>query len=329
VPLDRFRRDINYLRISLIDACNLRCTYCMPLGPLQFLPPPELLTAQEIRQVVSVAVGIGFRKFRLTGGEPTLRRDLLDVVGAVRGVPGVTSLAMTTNGLLLPELAPELAAAGLTRVNIHVDTLSAERLRQVMRRNELERAWAGIEAAERAGLTPIKLNSVIVRDINDGDVVELARLTVERDWHVRFIELMPLGTGSPARFSRERYVSNVETRARLEAELGPLRPLAEQLPSDESRNFRFDGARGVVGFISPVSEPYCGTCNRLRLTADGKFHLCLLKDDALDVRHALREGGGIAEVERILRTAVGDKPIGHELAAGRTNVRLAMHQVGG
>ncbi|MFN0058782.1 MAG: GTP 3',8-cyclase MoaA [Planctomycetota bacterium] len=329
MPLDGFHRDINYLRISVLDACNLRCTYCMPLEGARFLPTSELLTPAEIRTVVEVAVSVGFRKFRLTGGEPTLRRDLEEIVRAVRGVPGVTRLAMTTNGLLLPELAPALVAAGLDRVNIHIDTLNPDRLRQVMRRNELERAWAGIEAAETAGLTPIKLNTVVVRDVNDADVVELARLTIERDWHVRFIELMPLGSDEPARYSRERYVSSAETRTRLEAALGALEFEPSQNPSDESRNFRFSGARGVIGFISPVSEPFCGTCNRLRLTADGKFHLCLLKNDELDVRAALRGGGGALEVERILKQAVGDKPIGHELMRGNSNTRLAMHQVGG
>jgi cyclic pyranopterin phosphate synthase len=329
VPLDSFDREIDYLRISVMDRCNLRCTYCMPLEGLRFLPPAELLTAAEIGTVVRAAVDVGFRKFRLTGGEPTLRRDLVDIVARIRDVEGVGELAMTTNAILLPELAGPLVRAGLDRVNIHLDTLDEKRLRQVMRLGDLDRIRAGIAAAEEHGLTPIKLNSVVVRGENDADVVDLARLTIDRGWHVRFIELMPLGQGESARYSRERYIPNREVRARLEAALGPLEELPPKHRSDESRNYRFAGAEGVVGFISPVSEPFCGTCNRMRLSADGRFLLCLLREEERDVRAALRGGGGLERVREILRRAVGDKPVGHELVRGRTTLARRMHQIGG
>jgi cyclic pyranopterin phosphate synthase len=329
MPQDQFGREIDYLRISLIDHCNLRCIYCMPLTGLAFVPPPELLAADEIELVGRAAVSAGFRRVRLTGGEPTLRADLADVVERLAGVPGMGDIAMTTNGILLPKLAAPLRKAGLRRVNIHVDTLNPERVRQIMRWNDLSRVWQGIAAAEEAGLTPIKLNTVVVRGHNEEDVVEIAALTRDRDWHVRFIELMPLGADEAAVTARECYVSNRSTRDRIEHALGPLDPLPSQNPSDESKNFRLRGARGIVGFISPVSEPYCGSCNRMRLTADGRFHLCLLRDDELDVKRAIRSGGGIEEVRQILLRAVASKPAGHELRRGRSTERRDMYQLGG
>jgi cyclic pyranopterin phosphate synthase len=272
---------------------------------------------------------MGFSKIRLTGGEPTLRPDLIEIVERVGRVAGISDLAMTTNGILLPQLAVRLRRAGLRRINIHLDTLDPVRLRRVMRFGSFEEMWAGIEAAEAAGLTPIKLNAVVVRDYNESDVADLARLTVERDWHVRFIELMPLGNGECARLSLSQYVPNPESRARIEAALGPLTAIPSASSSDESQNFRLNGALGVVGFISPVSEPYCGTCNRMRLTADGKFHLCLLNDDEMDVKHALRNGGGPEAVERILLKAVAHKPTGHRLEEGISTRNRAMFQLGG
>ncbi len=329
MPKDRFGREIDYLRISLIDHCNLRCVYCMPLRGLSFVRSEELLTAAEIELVARAAVEVGFHKFRLTGGEPTLRPDLLDIVTRLAAVPGVRDLAMTTNAVLLPKLAARLKAAGLRRVNVHVDTLHPERLRRLMRFGTLPEIEAGIAAAEEAGLLPLKLNCVVTRDYNDADVVDLARRTLERDWHVRFIELMPLGGGEAAQAALSQFVPSRETRERIEAALGPLTPLPNASASDEARNFRLPEARGSVGFISPVSEPYCGACNRMRLTADGKFHLCLLNDDELDVKRAIRAGGGLEAVAAILRKAVAGKPTGHRLDEGISTEARAMFQIGG
>jgi GTP 3',8-cyclase len=329
VPRDRFGRQINYLRLSLIDHCNLRCVYCMPLRGLSFVPSAELLTAGEIETVVRAAVAVGFHKFRLTGGEPTLRPEIVEITGRIAAVAGVEDLAMTTNGILLPRLAKPLRDAGLRRLNIHVDTLHPERLKKLMRFASLEEMEAGIAAAEEAGLLPIKLNCTVTRDYNDMDVVDLARRAKERDWHVRFIELMPLGGGETAHVALSQFVPTAETRRRIEAELGPLEELPPATAADESRNFRFAGAKGVIGFISPVSEPYCGSCNRMRLTADGKFHLCLLNDDELDVKQALRTGGGQPAVEEILLKAVGLKPTGHRLDEGLSTRTRSMFQIGG
>lgn len=326
---DRFGRTINYLRISLTDHCNLRCVYCMPLKGLTFAPSAELLQAEEIELVVRAAVSVGFHKFRLTGGEPTLRADLVDITRRISSVEGVTDLAMTTNAILLPKLAKPLEAAGMTRLNIHVDTLDPERVKRLMRFSSLDEFNAGIAAAEDAGFRPIKLNCVVTRDYNELDVVDLVKRAVDHDWHVRFIELMPLGGGEPSRVALANYVPTRETRERIEAALGPLIPLPITNASDESRNFRFEHGRGVVGFISPVSEPYCGGCNRMRLTADGRFHLCLLNDDEMDVKKAIRGGGGLEAVAAILGKAVAAKPTGHRLDEGLSTEDRSMFQIGG
>ena len=207
MPRDLFNREIDYLRISVIDRCNLRCVYCMPLNGIRFLPKADLLTPAEIEAVVQAAVSVGFRKFRLTGGEPTLRLDLLEIVERIARVPGVGDLALTTNAILMRELAGALKAAGLSRVNVHLDSLIPVTVERQMRGATFAQIWQGIEACEAAGLTPIKINAVVTAGYNEADVVELARLTLTRDWHVRFIELMPLGGGECATLSVKRYVS--------------------------------------------------------------------------------------------------------------------------
>ena len=208
MPQDRYGRTIDYLRISLTDHCNLRCVYCMPETGLSFLPTEALLTAAEIETVARVAVDLGFRKFRLTGGEPTLRADLLEIVARLSAVPGLLDLSLTTNGVRLAALAAPLRAAGLRRVNVHLDSLDAERLQQVMRWGTLADIWTGIEAAEAAGLTPIKLNAVVVRGYNEEDIVPLAALTLDRPWHVRFVETMPLGIDAPAQIAHSFYYTS-------------------------------------------------------------------------------------------------------------------------
>ncbi len=328
MPVDSFGREIDYLRISVTDQCNLRCVYCMPMH-VKFLPAPELLTPREIESVARVALRVGFRRFRLTGGEPTLRPEIVEIVERLKAL-GPEEIAMTTNGVRLPALARPLREAGLRRVNIHVDTLDPERLPRLMRLGTLAEIEAGIAAAADAGLLPIKINCVVTRGYNDLDVVEIARRARTDGWHVRFIETMPLGTDEAAQVARTALVTSRETRTRIEDALGPLEPLAPTRASDEARNFRFaDGASGVIGFISPSSEPYCGACNRMRLTADGKLHLCLLREDQRDLRHILRTSGDEDEIARILKAAVLAKPVGHQLAEGLSIRSRAMFQVGG
>jgi len=327
--IDGHGRTIDYLRISITERCNLRCVYCMPLETPSFPPRDCLLTAEEIETLCRAATALGFRKFRLTGGEPTLRHDVVDIVRRIAAIPGVEDLAMTTNGSRLQRLAAPLAEAGLRRVNIHIDARDFGAMTRLMRWSRPQDIWAGVEAAERAGLTPIKLNAVVARGYNHDAIVELAGLTLDRPWQVRFIELMPLGSGDEARFASDHFVPSAETAGRIEAAIGPLTPLPNRDPADESRNFRLPGAAGTVGFISPLSQPYCGRCNRLRLTADGKLHLCLLRDDELDLRGALRAGGGEVAAREILRRAVAAKPSGHALQEGIHARRRRMHAVGG
>jgi cyclic pyranopterin phosphate synthase len=328
MPHDAFGREIDYLRISLIDHCNLRCVYCMPLDGVTCTPASERLSPAEIGLVARAAHAVGFRKIRLTGGEPTLRSDLVAIVAAVTA-SGIADLSLTTNAIRLPELATALRAAGLRRVNVHLDTLDPDHLARIMRWATFDEIWRGIMAAEEAGLRPIKLNAVVTRGFNENDVAALAALTLERAWHVRFIETMPLGTGAPAHLAREAYVPNAESRGRIEALLGPLTPLPNVDPGDEARNFHVPGAPGVIGFVSPVSEPYCGSCNRMRLTADGRFHLCLLNDDDMDVRALIRRGGSAEDVGAVLVRAVAAKPIGHHLHLGVAPVEREMYQLGG
>ncbi len=324
---DSYGREINYLRVSLTDRCNLRCVYCMPMEGLTFVPNQELLTAEEIEQVVRAAADAGFRKVRLTGGEPTLRQDVVEIVRRLSRVDGIQELVMTTNGYRLPYIAEDLVQAGLKRVNIHVDSLNEERLARLMRLGSLEKVWAGIEAAEKAGLLPIKLNAVITRGYNDEDAVELARLTLERPWQMRFIELMPFA--GPAEIALNNYVSSDEVKSWIEAELGPLFPVNDGHLDGEARVYRLAGSQGTVGFISPVSNPYCDDCNRMRLTADGRIRMCLLSDKEINFRDTLRNGGTHQDLVALFERAIRTKPVGHELQHGVHPEARTMSQIGG
>ena len=277
---DSFGRRINYLRISLTDACNLRCVYCMP-EDMTFQHRSELMTDEEMLFLVRVGASLGVNKIRLTGGEPTIRPRLAELVRAIAAVPGIKDLAMTTNGLLLDKLAQPLADAGLRRVNISIDTLNAEKFHRITRWGHVEDVWRAIRAAEEAGLLPIKLNSVVVRNFNDNeDMIDLARLTLENDWDVRFIEMMPFGEITD--FQQTNVVTYAEMKQRIEAVFGKLEEASYDF-HDPSRPFRIAGAMGTLGFISSVTEPFCQGCGRVRLTADGKLRLCLLRDDEVDL----------------------------------------------
>lgn len=323
---DSFGRRIDYLRISLTDRCNMRCVYCMPAVGMQFAPRPELLTNDELLLVVRAAAAAGFRKLRLTGGEPTLRQDLVELIRAMKAVPGIEHIAMTTNALRLRKLAGPLKEAGLDRVNISIDSLDPVKFRQISRGGNLDEVWAGIRAADEAGLRPLKLNAVIVRGMNDDEVVRLAELTTLHPWEFRFIEVMPL-TGV-AGLAEEGVVSTAELVARIEAHFGRLNPYGQD-PADPARRYRIPGAPGKLGFISAVTDPFCATCNRMRLTADGRLHLCLLRDDEVDLRAAIRGGATQAEVEQIVRHAVQLKPWGHGLPDGVLPTLRGMSELGG
>lgn len=327
--LDAYGRHIDYLRLSLTDRCNLRCVYCMPEQGTAFLPTQELLTNEEIRLVVQAAAAAGFRKIRLTGGEPTLHHGLLDLIHHISQVPGIEHLAMTTNGLLLRKLSGTLKQAGLQRVNISIDTLDPHKFVRLTRGGKLEHVLSGIHAAERAGLHPVRLNTVIVRDFNDDEILSLAALTRHHPWELRFIEMMPLS--GIADLAQEKLVSNAEVQEHIEAAFGPLEPLAPQVhPTHEPAvSYRIAGAPGTLGFISSISTPFCANCNRMRLTADGRLHLCLLHDQDVDLRTPLRDGASQQEVEQLIRSAVLQKPWGHRLLDGEVPVLRGMSQIGG
>jgi len=323
---DSYGRHLHYLRVSLTDACNLRCIYCMP-EDIVFRPPATLLQDDEILTLVRVAASLGVDKIRLTGGEPTVRRGVVDLVRNIKAIPGIKTVAMTTNGIKLAELARPLAEAGLSAVNISVDSLDPEKFRRITRRGNLNDVWRGIEAVAAAGLTPIKLNCVVTRGFNDEDVVDLARLTLDQPWEVRFIELMPFG--GTAGFQQEQIVPSAETRRRIEAALGPLTPVPGHNGHDPARPYRLAGARGIVGFISSVTEPFCEGCTRLRLTADGKLRLCLLRDDEVDLLTPLRAGADFETMRQIFAEAAYRKPWGHRLEQNEIARSREMSQIGG
>lgn len=323
---DAYGRQMTYLRISLTDRCNFRCVYCMPAVGMTFQPRDELLSDDELLRAVGICARLGFTKLRLTGGEPTVRPHLVDLVGEMKSFPGVEDLSMTTNALLLSRNAADLKAAGLDRVNVSLDTLDAAKFKLMTRGGRLDLVWAGLEAAQAHGLTPIKINAVVLRGHNEHEAGDLAALTLDRPWQMRFLEIMPMeGVGT---VHDEGLVTSEETQARLEARFGALEPV-ETPPGDPARVWRIPGALGTVGFISPVSAPFCANCNRVRLTADGKLRLCLLRHDEIDLRDLMRSGADDVELERQIRKGIWRKPWGHGLAEGDRSIGRGMSQIGG
>ncbi len=326
MALDRFGRNIHYMRISLTDKCNLRCVYCMP-EEMVFRPTAELMQDDELIQLIQLFTSLGFDKFRLTGGEPTVRLHVVNLVRRIADVPGIESLSMTTNGVLLKKLARPLKQAGLQRVNISLDTLDPERFERITRRGRFDDVWEGILEAERAGLTPIKLNSVVVRGFNDGDVIDMARLTCEHAWQVRFIEMMPFAGATD--FQQSQVVKAEEMQEQIVEALGPLELLNEGKLDGEARLYRLPGAKGELGFISSVSLPFCATCSRARLTADGKLRLCLLREKEVDLLTPLRNGASIEDLRQIILDGIWHKPWGHGLADGEVALNRVMSEIGG
>jgi cyclic pyranopterin phosphate synthase len=326
MAIDRFGRDIHYLRISLTDHCNLRCVYCMP-EDMTFQPNAELMQDDEVLLLVRLFAHLGFDKFRLTGGEPTVRLHIVDLVRQIARVPGVRSLSMTTNGVLLPRLARPLAEAGLQRVNVSLDTLDPGKFQRLTRWGALEDVWQGLQAAEEAGLAPIKINAVVVRGYNEGDVVDLARLTLERGWQVRFIEMMPFAGATELQL--RQVVTAEEIQARIEAKLGPLQVANDGELDGEARLFRLASARGELGFISSVTAPFCAACTRARLTADGRLRLCLLREGEVDLLKPLRAGASLEDLRQIILDGIWYKPWGHGLAEGVIPLNRVMSEIGG
>ena len=300
--LDRYRRIINYLRISITDRCNLRCRYCQD-EELRLLPHSQILTYEEILRVVKVFTSNGIRKVRLTGGEPLVRRGVVDFVGKLTQIKGLEDISLTTNGVLLREFAAPLKEAGLRRVNVSLDTLRRERFAYITRRDYFNAVWEGIEEALKVGLSPVKVNVVVIRGFNDDEIEDFARLSIEHPLGVRFIEFMPFG----GEWDERKVVPTSEIKERLRA-LGDLVPLPRTEYDGPARRYRIRGSRGEVGFISPMSAHFCKFCNRLRLTPEGKIRTCLFSDEEVDLRQLLRSGAENEAIEGALKEALKRKP---------------------
>ncbi|MEW6593761.1 MAG: GTP 3',8-cyclase MoaA [Thermodesulfobacteriota bacterium] len=325
--VDSFARSINYLRLSLTDQCNLRCRYCSP-GEGQKLRRVELLRYEELLRFIRIAVALGVRKVRLTGGEPLVRRDVLSFIRDLAAVPGLADIRITTNGVLLEQHAAGLYASGIRKLNISLDTLRPERYCEITGADLFSQVWRGIERAQELGFEKIKLNVVALRGVNDDEFVELARLTLSRPWQVRFIEFMPVG--GAAVWDRGRYIPSAGIMERIGSALGELAPAADSGISGPARLYRLPGGLGTLGFISPISNHFCDRCNRLRLTAEGMLRSCLLSDRQTDLKKILRGGGDDEAVRRAIIEAIRHKPRGHGLKPGETgDCHGRMSRIGG
>jgi cyclic pyranopterin phosphate synthase len=332
---DSYKRTIDYLRVSITDRCNLRCVYCMPSDGLIPLDHREILRYEEIIRVVRIATGIGVRNVRITGGEPLVRKNVIHLISEIRSIEGIKDLSLTTNGILLSGYANKLSEAGLKRINISLDSLRPDRFKEITRGGDLHLVLSGIEAAEKAGLTPIKINMVPIRGLNSDEIEDFTRLTLKFPYQIRFIEFMPFGT--EGLWSTERFISVEEIKSIVEG-VGPLTP-AKLKKSGPARYFRLEGATGVIGFISPISNHFCGECNRLRLTADGKLRPCLFSETEIDLKPALRGGAPDDEIERLIKLSIEVKPKGHDIGPRSTKlfsliknkecVRRPMSRIGG
>ena len=313
--VDTFGRAHDNLRISVTDRCNIRCFYCMPETGVQFTERTEILSFEEIERFVRVAVGLGIRKLRITGGEPLVRRDLPVLIRKLVSIPGIQDLALTTNAVLLAEMAEPLYAAGLRRINIHLDTLDRERFRQITRRDDLDKVMAGIDTCLRLGYGPVKLNAVAIKDLTEPDIVPIARFCRERGIEPRFIEFMPLD--AQHLWGRKRVLSADEMIDTLSREISPLAEIPDRDPRAPATEYRYSDGGGRVGFIASVTRPFCLNCNRIRLTADGKLRYCLFAIEEADVKSLLRSDASDDEIAALIRSNVKDKWAGHEINSAR------------
>ncbi len=326
-PTDSFHRKIDYLRLSITDRCNLRCAYCMPEDGLPRLEHAEILRFEEIVRLARIVISMGISKIRITGGEPLVRKGVLSLCESISRVPGLKSLSLTTNGVLLADFADGLFRAGIRRVNVSLDTLKPERFASISRRDLFARVWAGIMAAREVGFSPVKLNTVIMRGVNDDEIEDLARLTFRFPFHVRFIEFMPF----PLETDYEtRFLPASEILERL-CHVGSLEAANADDSNGPALHYRFEGAPGKIGIISPVSEHFCSNCNRLRVTADGKLRTCLFSRDETDLRGLLRQGASDEEIAATMLAAINNKPEKHQLSSPvfRRCISRPMFSIGG
>lgn len=320
--VDSSQRNINYLRISVTDRCNLRCIYCMPETGVKWISHNEILTYEEIATVVRVGADLGINKIRITGGEPLTRAELPKLIKMLSETNGVDEISLTTNGILLKEQILALKNAGLRRINISLDTFKQERFSQITRLGNLQDVLGGIDAAKDAGLNPVKIDMVVIKGINDDEIIDFARKTYKQGWHIRFIELMPLS-------NIKGIISAKEIRSRIET-LDTLETASAPVGNGPARYYRLPGAKGTIGFISPVTEPFCSWCNRLRLTSYGQLCSCLLSDDGVDLRKPLRNNNlPEDEIRRLIRELIASKPSHHDLANDNMALSRKMSQIGG
>ena len=325
--IDMFDRSISYLRLSLTDQCNLRCLYCTPKTLSDKLDSDELLNYEELLRVVRLAVEMGVRKIRLTGGEPLVRREITTFIHGLSRIDGLEDIRLTTNGVLLQDYAEDLFKAGIKKLNISLDTLRPDRFREITGGDFFDRVWRGINVAREMGFSPIKINVVAMNGINDDEFIDFAKLSITEPYQIRFIEFMPMGKDSV--WDKEKYISADTIRKRLEV-LGPLKPLTTDGMEGPARVFQFEGAVGKIGFISPISHHFCDKCNRLRLTSEGQLRSCLLTDQETDLKKIIRDGGSDEDIRNALLATILNKPKGHQLNEKKSgNCHGRMSRIGG
>ena len=310
--IDKHNRRLNYLRISITDRCNLRCLYCMPNDGLAKMRHEEILTYEEILRLATIAVNLGVNKIRLTGGEPLIRKGILQLLPSLGSLPGLKDISMTTNGIYLKENLGKIKSAGINRINISLDTLHRERYRKITGYDGFEQVWEGIQLAEQLGLNPIKINMVVMQGINDDEVIDFARLSLNHPYHIRFIEYMPSGfadKGTPL-----HHVPNSAVKDQITSMRKLVKVLKTEIDGPTDR-FRFEGAPGEIGFISPLSHHFCQVCNRLRLTASGHLRPCLLSDKEVDLKVLMRAGASDNDLEQLFLEAAKNKPRAHRLVS--------------
>ncbi len=326
--IDDFGRLHTNLRVSVTDRCNMRCFYCMPSEFVQFKPRHELLTFDELERFVKIMARMGVQKIRVTGGEPLLRKDLPMLIRRFASVNRITDVAITTNGILLPEQARELKEAGLHRLNISLDGLSEETFRSIARRDGLDRVLEGIAVAQALGFDRIRLNAVAIQGITENEIVPLGRFARERHLELRFIEFMPLN--ADGQWEQEQVLSGEMVREQLEDAFGPLEAVDRPDPSQPAVDYQFADGVGRIGFITPISQPFCADCNRLRITAEGQVRNCLFSTSEWDARRLLREGASDQEIGRLVAECVAAKEPGHGIESAEFQKPLrAMYQIGG
>ncbi len=318
---------INYLRLSITDRCNLRCMYCMPDEGIDFVPHGDVLSYEEILHLVDVSVHAGIRKVRLTGGEPLVRKGFIDFLAELSCLEGLEEITLTTNGVLLRDFAADIRACGICRINISLDTLKPDRFFQITRRDYFERVIQGIQEAERLGFDPIKINVVAIRGFNEDEILDFARMTLDKPYHIRFIEYMPVGKGNS--WTNDKFISTDEIKERI-LEIGGLHPVLSSAFDGPAERFRLEGGKGEIGFIGALSNHFCDRCNRLRLTAEGHLRGCLFSDREIDVRAALREGKADGHLIRLITRAIESKPKSHDgMSPERRKCVRHMSSIGG